>query len=54
MFVLLFVFVFGGVIDVPGGDYEAYLMGGILVQSLAFLAIAVPLCVIRFRRRTTD
>ena len=36
MFVLLFAFVFGGVIDVPGGDYRAYLIGGILVQTLAF------------------
>jgi ABC-2 type transport system permease protein len=36
MFVLLFAFVFGGVIDVPGGDYKAYLIGGILVQTLAF------------------
>jgi ABC-2 type transport system permease protein len=36
MFVLLFVFVFGNVIDVPGGDYTSYLIGGILVQSLGF------------------
>jgi ABC transporter DrrB family efflux protein len=36
MFVLLFAFVFGGVIAVPGGDYTDYLIGGILVQSLAF------------------
>jgi ABC-2 type transport system permease protein len=36
MFVLLFAFVFGNVIAVPGGDYRAYLVGGILVQSLAF------------------
>ena len=36
MFVLLFAYVFGGVIAVPGGDYKAYLIGGILVQSLAF------------------
>ena len=36
MFVLLFAFVFGGVIAVPGGDYHDYLIGGILVQSLAF------------------
>jgi ABC transporter DrrB family efflux protein len=36
MFVLLFAFVFGGVIDVPGGNYHEYLLGGILVQTLAF------------------
>jgi ABC transporter DrrB family efflux protein len=36
MFVLLFAFVFGNVIDVPGGSYREYLIGGILVQSVAF------------------
>jgi ABC transporter DrrB family efflux protein len=36
MFVLLFSFVFGNVIHVPGGDYKEYLIGGILVQTLAF------------------
>ena len=36
MFVLLFTFVFGGVIAVPGGEYREYLIGGILVQTLAF------------------
>lgn len=37
MFVLLFSYVFGGVIAVPGGgDYREYLIGGILVQTLAF------------------
>lgn len=37
MFVLLFAFVFGGAIVVPGGgDYTEYLMGGIFVQTVAF------------------
>jgi ABC-2 type transport system permease protein len=37
MFVLLFAFVFGEVIAVPGGgDYREYLIGGIIVQTLAF------------------
>ena len=37
MFVLLFAFVFGGAISVPGGgDYTDYLMGGIFVQTVAF------------------
>lgn len=36
MFVLLFAFVFGGVIGIPGGDYHEYLIGGILVQTLTF------------------
>jgi ABC-2 type transport system permease protein len=36
MFVLLFAYVFGGVIGVPDGDYKDYLIGGILVQTAAF------------------
>jgi ABC transporter DrrB family efflux protein len=36
MFVLLFAYVFGGSIDVPGVDYREYLMAGIFVQTMAF------------------
>jgi ABC-2 type transport system permease protein len=36
MFVLLFAYVFGGAIEVTGGSYREYIIGGILVQSLAF------------------
>ena len=36
MFVLLFAYVFGGAIAVKGGNYREYIIGGILVQSLAF------------------
>jgi ABC-2 type transport system permease protein len=36
MFVLLFAYVFGGAIAVPGGSYHEYLMGGIFVQTLTF------------------
>ncbi len=36
MFVLLFVYVFGGAIRTPGFDYVDYLMPGIIVQSIAF------------------
>lgn len=36
MFVLLFVYVFGEAIRVPGMNYVDYLMPGILVQSTAF------------------
>lgn len=36
MFVLLFAYVFGGAIGVDGGSYREYLVGGILIQSLAF------------------
>jgi ABC-2 type transport system permease protein len=36
MFVLLFAYVFGGAIAIQGGSYREYIIGGILVQSLAF------------------
>lgn len=36
MFVLLFVYVFGGAIPIPGIDYVDYLIPGILVQSVIF------------------
>ena len=39
MFVLLFAFVFGGAIPIPGGgDYKAYLMPGIFAQTIVFAA----------------
>jgi ABC transporter DrrB family efflux protein len=37
MFVLLFAYIFGGAIHVPGGgDYKEYLMAGIFAQTMAF------------------
>jgi ABC-2 type transport system permease protein len=36
MFVLLFGYVFGGVIHISGGSYHEYLLGGIMVQTVAF------------------
>lgn len=36
MFVLLFAYVFGGAIAVPGGSYVEFLMGGIFAQTVAF------------------
>ena len=36
MFVLLFAYVFGGVIHVPGGSYRAYVLGGVAVQTAVF------------------
>jgi ABC-2 type transport system permease protein/oleandomycin transport system permease protein len=36
MFVLLFVFVFGGAISTPGYDYVDFLMPGIMVQTMSF------------------
>ena len=40
MFVLLFRFVFGGVIHVPGTTYVNYLMGGIYVETVMFGAVS--------------
>jgi ABC transporter DrrB family efflux protein len=36
MFVLLFVYVFGGAIQTPGYDYADFLLPGIIVQNIAF------------------
>lgn len=37
MFILLFAFVFGNVIDLPGdGDYREFLLGGIFAQTVMF------------------
>ncbi len=36
MFVLLFVYVFGGSIQIPGLDYEDFLIPGIIVQNITF------------------
>ena len=63
MFVLLFAFVFGGAINVKGSNYREYLIGGILIQSLAFglmgpgMAIATDLTegvIDRFRSLPTS
>src|SRR4051794_2096405 len=36
MFLLLFVYVFGGAIRTPGYDYKDFLLPGIMVQNIAF------------------
>lgn len=42
IFVVLFGYVFGSAISLPGGaDYRSYLMPGIFVQSMAFGSIAI-------------
>ena len=38
MFVLLFVYVFGGAINVAGGDYTNFFMPGIFAQTIVFAA----------------
>lgn len=43
MFVLLFVYVFGGAISTPGLDYVDFLMPGIIVQTAVFGALVTGL-----------
>jgi ABC-2 type transport system permease protein len=44
MFVLLFAFVFGGAIKVPGGgSYREFLMGGIFAQTITFGAFGTAM-----------
>jgi ABC-2 type transport system permease protein len=43
MFVLLFAFVFGGAIKIPGGNYREFLMGGIFSQTIVFGAFGVAI-----------
>ena len=46
MFVLLFAFVFGGAIPLPGGgSYREFLMPGIFVQTLGFASITTAVAV---------
>ncbi len=43
MFVLLFAYVFGGAINVPGGSYKEFLMPGIFAQTIAFASAVVAI-----------
>jgi ABC transporter DrrB family efflux protein len=43
VFVLMFRFVFGGAIDVPGMSYVQYLMPGIFVQTVVFGSLATAI-----------
>lgn len=43
MFVLLFVYVFGGAIQTPGYDYVDFLLPGIIVQNTAFAGFVTAL-----------
>jgi ABC-2 type transport system permease protein len=36
MFVLLFTYVYGGVIEIPGASYQEFLMAGIFAQTVVF------------------
>lgn len=46
MFVVLFAYVFGGAIDVPGGgSYREFLMGGIIAQTLVFASFGAAMSI---------
>ena len=56
MFVIMFAYVFGGAIVVPGGGestpqrYREFLMGGIMAQTLVFTAFGVALSIANDRK----
>ncbi|MGI8756474.1 MAG: ABC transporter permease [Acidimicrobiales bacterium] len=56
MFVLMFGFIFGGAIGVPGGPkqdpqrYREFLMGGIMAQTIVFTAFGVALGIANDRK----
>jgi ABC transporter DrrB family efflux protein len=50
MFVLLFAYVFGGAIAVPGGSYREFLMAGIFAQTIVFTAFGVGMAVAHDRQ----
>ncbi|HVM02888.1 MAG TPA: ABC transporter permease [Acidimicrobiales bacterium] len=51
MFVLLFAYVFGGAIAVPGGGgYREFLMGGIFAQTIVFTAFGVAMSIAHDRK----
>lgn len=43
MFVLLFAYVFGSSIDIPGGSYREWLLPGIMAQTMAFASFIVAI-----------
>ncbi|MEO6472105.1 MAG: ABC transporter permease [Aeromicrobium sp.] len=43
MFVLLFAYVFGGSIDIPGSNYREFLLPGIMAQTIVFSAMIVAI-----------
>lgn len=43
MFVLLFAYVFGGSISVPGSNYKEFLLPGIMVQTMVFSSAIVAM-----------
>ena len=51
MFVLLFAYVFGGAIEVPGGgSYREFLMPGIFAQTIVFSAFGVAIGIANDRK----
>jgi ABC transporter DrrB family efflux protein len=43
MFVLLFAYVFGGSIDIPGSNYREFLLPGIMAQTMVFSSAVVAM-----------
>ncbi len=51
MFVLLFAYVFGSAIAVPGGNYKAFLMPGIFAQNMMFAAMPIMAAMVQDMQR---
>jgi ABC-2 type transport system permease protein len=45
LFTVLFTYIFGGAIDIPGSSYKEFLAAGIFVQTLAFTAAGTAVSV---------
>lgn len=51
MFVVLFAYVFGSAIVVPGGNYRSFLMPGIYVQNMMFAAMPIMAALVQDMQR---
>jgi len=51
MFVVLFAYVFGSAISVPGGNYRAFLMPGIFTQNMMFASMPIMAALVQDMER---
>jgi ABC-type multidrug transport system permease subunit len=51
MFVVLFAYVFGSAIKVPGGDYRSFLMPGIYAQNMMFASMPIMAALVQDMQR---
>jgi len=51
MFVILFAYVFGSAISVPGGNYRSFLMPGIYAQNMMFASMPIMAALVQDMQR---